>query len=238
MKSRTWVSSLLRTKALRTAARYGCVWFLLATGRSCSSWTIRCTRSSGSRKGSLPLAADWRSLGFARTNTVRRLKVRFRVRSLMLVVAVVAAIAWSGVMIWRRSQLLDLSRRFRADSAYYAQKESLQLDSIGDVERLEREVAATAPPAAGADSGARWLYREHVSDLRARLEHARRVLLCMSRIARCGDSWSGSRRNTNVPPACRGSGLRPILPRPRDTNRSKTPLAFIEREAGECGRLL
>ncbi len=68
---------------------------------------------------------------------------------------------------------MELARRFRAHSEYYAQKESLQLDSIGDVERLEREVAATVPPAAGADGGARWLYREHVSDLRARLKSAR-----------------------------------------------------------------
>jgi hypothetical protein len=91
----------------------------------------------------------------------------------MLVVAVVAAMAWSGVMVWRRSQLLELSRRFRVQSAYYAKKESLELDSIEDVERLEREVAAATPPAAGADSGARWAYREYLFDSRARLQDAR-----------------------------------------------------------------
>ncbi len=107
---------------------------------------------------------------------MRRLNVRFRVRSLMVVVALVAAIAWSGVMYWRRGQLLDLSRHFRQLSTKYAELESTQVDSVGDVLRLEREVAATAPPAAGSDSGTRWLYREHVSELRSKLTRARERL--------------------------------------------------------------
>jgi hypothetical protein len=91
----------------------------------------------------------------------------------MLVVAVVAAIAWIGVMYWRRGQLLELSLHFHKLSKTYAELESLQRDPIGDIEKLEREVAAAAPPPAGSDAGARWLYREHVSELRSKLTHAR-----------------------------------------------------------------
>ena len=103
---------------------------------------------------------------------VRRPHFRFRVRSLMVVVAVVAAIAWTSVMSWRRSQLLALSHHFRKLSMTYAELETSQLDPIGEIERLEREVAAATPPAAGSDAGARWAVS------RARLRLAKTARTC------------------------------------------------------------
>jgi hypothetical protein len=91
----------------------------------------------------------------------------------MLAVAVVAVIVWVGIMMSRRSRLLELAQHFRQQSLIYATLEQRQLDFNEQLEKLEHEVRAAEPPAPGSDAGAWKAYREYVADVRKTITRVR-----------------------------------------------------------------
>jgi hypothetical protein len=91
----------------------------------------------------------------------------------MLAVLLAAIMVWAGVLLWRRTQFLELSRRSRAQAEFYAHAQGPRADEVAEVADLEHEVAHAEPPAAGSDVGAWRAYREYVSDLKLKVNIAR-----------------------------------------------------------------
>jgi hypothetical protein len=99
--------------------------------------------------------------------------LRSRVRSLMLTVVIVAAIAWVCVLSSRRAHFLKFSQHCRGLAAFYARAESQNVDAVAQVADVEREVTSARPPAAGSDERAWSAYREYLSDLQTKLTIAK-----------------------------------------------------------------
>lgn len=124
----------------------------------------------------------------------------------MLAVAVVAVIVWVGIMMSRRSQLLELAQHFREQSLSYAALEQTQLDFAEQLEKLENGVRAAEPPAPGSDAGAWKAPREYVADVRKTIKRVRQQLDACARygaVRRYLDRTGASQSHASTCRLCR-----------------------------------
>lgn len=92
--------------------------------------------------------------------------VKFTLRQMMVAVALVAAALWIGLLGWRSSQLLRLSRQYRYQAALYERGEQLYIEKVREIEDRDEKIASREKQASESTGAIRLWHQEYASALR------------------------------------------------------------------------